>query len=79
MQNMQSGGVTRTKIKNRWSIGSDPNFRLRLHLALTCDLYPDVVHIHIEKTSVNALLVGMLSDQRVCSRGSQGSIVIGSQ
>ncbi len=40
---------------------------LRLHLALICDLYPipDVVHIHVEKTSINAHLLGMLSDLRV--------------
>ncbi len=56
------------------------NWWLHLHLVLTCDLYPDVVHIHIVKTSVNTLLIWMLSDQRVLgSRGSWGRIVIGSQ
>jgi len=28
------------------------SLRLRLHLALKCDMYPDVVHIHIEKKQV---------------------------
>ncbi len=33
---------------------------LRLHLALACDLYLDVVHIHIEKTSVKRNVLRVL-------------------
>ncbi len=50
--------------------------RLRLHLALTCNLYPDVVHIHIEKTSVKRFWSECYPISVACSRGSRGRIMI---